>query len=72
MEKINETIVKNQMEEYFEKQNLLSKYQSGFRKRYSCEAAINYLIYKWKFIGSDPKVLDFKRTFETIDSDILL
>ena len=32
---IIEKIVKNKLEEYFEKHNLLLKYQSGFRKRYS-------------------------------------
>ena len=39
-----EKIVTNQLEEYFEKHTLLSKYQSGFRKEYSCETAINYVI----------------------------
>ena len=32
-EKIIEKIVKDQLEEYFEKHSLLSKYQSGFKKR---------------------------------------
>ena len=36
-EKIIEKIVNDQFEEYFEKHSLLSKYQPGFRKRYSCE-----------------------------------
>ena len=43
-EKIIEKIVKDQLKEYFEKHSLLSKYESGFRKRYSCETAINYVI----------------------------
>ena len=38
-----EKIVNDQLEEYFEKHSLLSKYQSGFRKRYSCETAISYV-----------------------------
>ena len=75
-EKIIEQIVKNQLEEYFEKHSLPSKYQSGFRKSYSCETAINYAINRCTFIGNDRKVqvifLDFKRAFETIDRDILL
>ena len=39
-EKIIEKILKDQLEEYFEKHSPLSKYKSGFRRRYSCEAAI--------------------------------
>ena len=58
-EKIIENIVKNQLEEYFEKYNLLSKYLPGFKKSYSCETAINYVINRWKFIGNDRKVLSF-------------
>ena len=48
-EKIIEKIVKDQLEEYFEKHSLLSKYQSGFRKRFSYETAINYVINRWNF-----------------------
>ena len=75
-EKIIEKIVKDQLEEYFEKHSLLSKYQSGFRMRYSGQTPINYVINRWKFIGNDRKVravlLNFKRAFKTIDRDILL
>ena len=60
------------MEKYFEKHSLLSKYQSGFRKRYSCETAINYVINRWKFIGNDGKVLAIFLDFETINKDILV
>ena len=49
-EKIIERIVKDQLEGYFEKHSLLSKYQSGFRKGYSCETAINLVVNGWKFI----------------------
>ena len=73
--KIIEKIVMGQLEEYFEKHDLLSKYHLGFRKRYSYETVINYVINRWKFIGNDRKVLaiflDCKRAFETIDRDIL-
>ena len=75
-EKIFENIVKDQLEEYSEKHSLLSKYQSGFRKKYSCETGINHVINRWKFIGNNRKVLaiflDFKRVFETIDRDVFL
>ena len=31
-----------------ENNNILSKYQSGFRKQYSCETAVNYVINRRK------------------------
>lgn len=75
-EKVIEKIVKNQLEEYMEQHRLLSRFQSGFRKKYSCETAINYVINRWKFKKIKNKILaiflDFKRAFETIDRDILL
>ena len=59
-----------------EKSNLLSKYQSCFRKNFSCETAVNYVINKWRKIYRNKELmtifLDFKRGFETIDRDILL
>ena len=47
-EKVLETVVKQQLENYMEENNLLSKYQSGFRKKFSCETAVNYVVSRWK------------------------
>lgn len=75
-EKILEKVVKEQLEEYLETHNILSKYQSGFRKKFSCETAVNYVINRWKKIDKNNKIvaifLDFKRAFETIDRNIML
>lgn len=75
-EKIIEKVVKEQLEQYLESKKILSKYQSGFRKKFSCETAINYLINRWKKTDKNNKILgiflDFKRAFETIDRKILL
>lgn len=75
-EKILEKVVKNQLENYFEENLLLSQYQSGFRKKYSCETAVNYVINQWKYIGKNKRImalfLDFQRAFETIDRNIML
>ena len=65
-EKITEKIVKDQLEENSEKHNLLSKYQSGFRKRFSCETAINYVINRLEFIENDRKVLAIFRDFKGV------
>ena len=76
-EKILAKIVKKkQLEQYLENNNILSKYQSGFKKRYSCETAVNYFINRWKNISKNKTVmaifLYFQRAFETIDRDILI
>ena len=44
-EKVLETVVKQQLENYMK---LLSKYQSGFRRKFSCETAVNYVVSRWK------------------------
>lgn len=75
-EKLMEKVVKEQLEQYMESYGLLSKYQSGYRKKFSCETAVNYVINKWKKVEKNKSVvgifLDFKRAFETIDRNILL
>lgn len=75
-EKILEKVVKEQLEKYIEKNTLLSKYQSGFRKKFSCETAVNFVINQWKKIERNKKImaifLDFKRAFETIDREIMI
>ena len=39
-EKVLETVVKQQLENYMEENKLLSKYQFGFRRKFSCETAV--------------------------------
>lgn len=75
-EKIIEKVVKEQLDKYIEENKILSEYQSGFRKKYSCETAVNYVVNRWKYSKKNSKILaiflDFKRAFETIDRDILI
>lgn len=77
LEKLLETVVKNQLIKYIEDNNLLSRWQSGYRERHSCETALNLVLAKWKEIGAKGDFilalfLDLKRAFETIDRGRLL
>ncbi|XP_025269746.1 uncharacterized protein LOC112639559 [Camponotus floridanus] len=76
-EKVLELIVKEQLEMYLEINDIITEHQSGFRKYYSCETAIQTVIDEWKLIVSDKKMVgvifvDLKRAFETIDRERLL
>ena len=37
--------------------NISSKYQSGYKKRNSCETAVNYVTNRWKNISRNKKVM---------------
>ena len=74
---ILEKIVKNQIVDYFEDNNLLIDEQHGFRKNHSCETALNIIINEWKKEVDSGKFIivvsiDFKRAFETISRDLFL
>ena len=47
-EKVIEIIVRQQLLNYFNDNNLFCKEQSGFRNNYLCETAINYVVNNWK------------------------
>ncbi|XP_076300562.1 uncharacterized protein LOC143218884 [Lasioglossum baleicum] len=76
-EKVVEIIVKKQVEAYLESNNIITEHQSGFRKSYSCETAIQTVIDEWKLFISERQIVgvifvDLKRAFETIDRGRLL
>lgn len=77
LEKLLESIVKEQLIDYIETNELLSLYQSGYRKLHSCETSLNLVISKWKELRDKNYsiicvFLDLKRAFETIDRNHLL
>lgn len=77
LEKLIETVVKDQLMEYIEENDILSWYQSGYRMHHSCETALNLVMAKWKEIGEQGDIilavfLDLKRAFETVDRKRLL
>lgn len=76
-EKVLELVVKKQIEDYFESNEYITEHQSGFRKHYSCETAIQTVVNDWKISISEGKVIgvifmDLKRAFETIDRSRLI
>ncbi|XP_044745437.1 uncharacterized protein LOC123307262 [Coccinella septempunctata] len=77
IEKVLERTVYEQLLRHVESNEILMSNQSGFRKGYSCEAALQFMITKIKVeMDSDKYVvcvfLDLKRAFETIDRRILM
>lgn len=77
LEKVLESIVKEQLIEYIETNELLSTYQSAYRKFHSCETSLNLVISRWKELRDKNYdiicvFLDLKRAFETIDRKQLL
>lgn len=77
MNKILQTLVKYELETYMEQNDILNKYQSGFRQKHSCEAALNLIMASWKKEINDENVIiavfiDLTRAFETIDKHILI
>lgn len=72
-----ELVVKHQIEKYLEANEVLTEHQSGFRKSYSCETAIQGIIDEWKLEIAEGKMIgvismDLKRAFETVDRNRLL
>lgn len=71
-EKLMEMIVKEQLMNFVNKNNILIKEQSGFREKHSCESALNLVIHDWSQTIENGEViisvfLYLKRAFETID-----
>lgn len=77
LEKLIETVVKNQLMTYIVRNDLLTKFQSAYRERHSCETALNLVLAKWMEIRATGDYilavfLDLKRAFETIDRGRLI
>ena len=75
--KIMERIVHDQLYKFNDENNILNKWQSGFRPGYSTETAMTYVtdlllteMYSKKLTGVD--FLDLKKAFDTVDHALLL
>ena len=65
------------LNDYLEKRQLLHPFQSGFRRKYSCNTALARLINSWLKAMNKSEVsgvvfLDLKKAFDLVDRDILL
>lgn len=77
IDKILERIVYQQLNQFITANNILDKFQSGFRVGSNCEAAVQYVLNDWKECtdkGMNVAIvlLDLQRAFETISREILL
>ena len=75
--KVFERIVYNQLSSYLSENNILSKYQSGFRSFHSTVTALLEATDNWAFNIDRGYVnavvfLDLKKAFDTVDHSILL
>lgn len=76
-EKIIEGVVKEQLQEYIESNDILTENQSAYRRNHSCETALNLLISECKEAMDKGYVivlvfLDLKRAYETVDRKITI
>ena len=73
--KIYERYLYNQMQTYFD--NLLSKYQCGFRKGYNAQHCLVYMIEKWKESADSGEAFgafmtDFSKAFDCLHHELLI
>ncbi|RLU18430.1 hypothetical protein DMN91_008787 [Ooceraea biroi] len=76
-ENILEKVVHEQVVEFLENNEMISECQSGFRKKHSCETALQWVVSEWKrAIGDGMMIgvvfLDLRRAFEIVDREILI
>ena len=75
--KVFERVVDNQLSSYLTENNILSKYQSGFRSFHSTVTALLKATDNWAFNKDHGYVnavvsLDLKKAFDTVNHSILL
>ena len=75
--KILEKLICDQLREFLNENNIISKQQSGFRKLYSTETSLLQTTDKWlmnidKGLINGVLFLDLKKAFDMVDNQILL
>ena len=74
--KFVEMHVYNRLNDYLEKRQLLHPFQSGFRRKYSCNTAVARLTNSWLTAMNKSEVsgvvfLDLKKALDLLGHDIL-
>ena len=77
LSKLLEKHVHIYLNDYSEKRQLLHPFQSGFRRKYSCNTALARLTNSWLTAMNKSEVsrvvfLDLKKAFDLVDHDILM
>ena len=75
--KILEKVIHDQVQQYLDRNNILYRYQSGFRAKHSTNSCLSYLTDKVqrgfeKGLLTGMILIDLQKAFDTIDHQILL
>ena len=77
LSKIFERHLTNQIKHFLQENNIIHKYQSGFREKHSCHTALTRIIDDWldaidngMYVGA--LFLDLRKAFDLVDHEILL
>ena len=75
--KIIEKIIHDQTQNFLDKNNVIYRYQSGFRKIYSTDSCLSYLNNKITTgfesgLFTSMILIDLQKAFDTINHDILI
>lgn len=76
-DKVLQCIVREQLQKHIDDNDILTDYQSAYRRGHSCETAVNLVLSEWKRDLEEGKIvlavfLDFRRAFETIDRETMI
>ena len=75
--KVFETLIYNQIRNYFEENAIFSASQHGFRKNFSCETALHEILSQINGIRDRNKIsillfIDFRKAFDTLSAEFFI